>query len=76
MAHLPGKPEEVNALANMLGGECVPRLVRVTVAHASFFQGRHPCFFTDRVGVRPGLSRFRVAKYEFAFHKRELFLRL
>lgn len=76
MAHLPGKQEEVNALANMLGGECVPRLVRVTVAHASFFQGRHPCFFTDRVGVRPGLSRFRVAKYEFAFHKRELFLRL
>ena len=74
MAHLPGKPEEVNALTNMLGGECVPRLVRVTIAHASFFQGRHPCFFTDRIGVRPGFSRFRIAEYELTFHKRKLFL--
>lgn len=34
MAHLSGKPEEVNALANMLGGECVPRLVGQFVANA------------------------------------------
>lgn len=60
----------------MLGGECVPRLVRVTIAHASFFQGRHPCFFTDSVGVRPGFSRFRVAEYELTFHKGVLLLRL
>lgn len=76
MAHLSGKPEEVNTLADMLGGECVPRLVRVTVAHASFCQGRHPCLFTDRVGVCPGFSRFRIAEYELTFQKGVLLLRL
>ncbi|CTS90442.1 Uncharacterised protein [Escherichia coli] len=76
MPHLPGKPEKVYTLANVSGGECVARLVRVTVAHTSFFQGRHPCFFTDSVGVRPGISRFRIAEYELTFHKGVLLLRL
>ena len=76
MPHLPGKPEKVYALANVSGGECVAGLVRVTVSNASFFEGWHPCFYSYRVGVRPGLTRFGIAENKLAFHESELFLRL